>query len=55
MRWVLKSYNYNFSIKYQPGKVGVDCDYLSRTPVKSFENHTKEIDFPSVSAIISAL
>ena len=55
MRWVSELSNYNFSINYQPGKVSVDCDYLSRTPVKSFENHTEETDFSSVSVVISAL
>ena len=47
--------NYNISIECRPGKVSVDCDYLYRTPVKSFENHTKETNFFSVLAITNAL
>ena len=36
--------------------MSVDCNYLSLTPVKSFESHPdKKTDFSSVSAIISAL
>ena len=27
-RWVLELSNYNFPIKYQPGKVSLDCDYF---------------------------
>ena len=55
IRWVSELTNYNFSVKYRPGKVSVDYDYLSCTPVKCFENHTKETDFSSVPANISAL
>ena len=47
--------NYNFSIKYRPREASVNCDCLSRTPVKSFESHSEETDFLSVSTIISDL
>ena len=40
MRWVSELSNYNFSIKYRPGKVSADCDHLSRMPVKRFESHS---------------
>ena len=55
MRWVSELSNHNFSIKYRLGKVSIYCDYLYCTPVKSFESHTEETDFHSVSTIISAL
>ena len=54
MRRASELSNGNFSIKYQPQKASADCNYLSHTPVKIFENHTEETDF-SVSGSISNL
>ena len=36
MHWVSELSDYNFPIKHRPGKVSLDCDYLSHTPVKKF-------------------
>ena len=55
MRWESELSNYNFSIKYRPREAIVNCDCLSRTPAKSFESHSEETDFLSVSTIISDL
>ena len=33
MRWVGELANYNFNVKYRPGKDSTDCDYLSRHPI----------------------
>ena len=33
IRWVGDLANYNFNVKYRPGKVSTDWDYLSRNPV----------------------
>ena len=32
-RWVAELADYNFDIKYRPGKVNVDADVLSRLPL----------------------
>ena len=33
LRWVNDLADFNFSIKYRPGKINVDADYLSRRPM----------------------
>ena len=30
IRWIGELANYNFNVKYRPGKLSTDCDYLSR-------------------------
>ena len=32
MRWITELSQYNFTIRYRPGKQAVDCDFLSRYP-----------------------
>ena len=39
-RWVAELSNFNFTIKYRPGKQNVDADFLSRSPLH-FENYQK--------------
>ena len=39
-RWVAELSNFNFTIKYRPGKQNVDADFLSRSPLH-FENYRK--------------
>ena len=33
IRWIGELANYNFNVKYRPGKQSTNCDYLSRNPV----------------------
>lgn len=40
MRWVAELADYNFTIKYRPGKDSIDCDYLSRNSI-NFEHLIK--------------
>ena len=39
-RWVAELSNFNFTIKYRPGKQNADADFLSRSPLH-FENYRK--------------
>ena len=55
MRWVSELANFKFDIKYRPGKISVDCDYLSRNPVQNFEHYTEETNLENISIVIDAL
>ena len=56
IRWVGDLANYNFTVKYRPGKDSTDCDYLSRHPVEVdelVENCTEEITPEIISAALA--
>lgn len=56
LRWVADLANYQFTIKYRPGKISVDCDYLSRNPVnfeEIVEKCTKTMESKEIAAIIT--
>ena len=56
MRWVGELANYNFSVKYRPGKDSTDCDYLSRNPVdfaKVMDQHKEEISSEMIGAVVA--
>ena len=55
MRWVSELANFNFDIKYRPGKISIDCDYLSRNPVQNFEYYTEETNLKNISTIVNAI
>ena len=44
-RWVLELFNYNFSIKYQPGKVSVNCDYFLARQSKVLKTAPRKLIF----------
>ena len=44
LRWVARLADFTFSIKYRAGKKHIDADYLSRHPVRDFENHVAKCD-----------
>ena len=52
MRWVSELANFKFDIKYRPGKISVDCDYLSRNPVQNFEQLADNVIKLVYSAIV---
>ena len=55
IRWVGDLANYNFTVKYRPGKDSIDCDYLSRHPVEVDElvdKCTEEITPEVISAAL---
>ena len=39
LRWVAQLADYQFDIKYRPGKLNIDADYLSRHPIDVFKTH----------------
>ena len=49
MRCVAELADYNFKVRYQPGKITQDCNYLSRYPIA--ETHTNEVDLEKVSTL----
>ena len=55
MRWVGELANYNFNIKYRPGKQSTDCDYLSRHSVEitSLEEYNEEISCDTIGAVVA--
>ena len=56
IRWVGDLANYNFNVKYRPGKLSTDCDYLPRHPVDitSFMDQcNEEITSDAIGAIVT--
>ena len=56
LRWVSELADYDFTIKYRPGKIGNDADGPSRNPVSVEEmekNCTMEIDPANLSVVMS--
>ena len=54
IRWVGDLANYNFSVKYRPGKDSTDCDYLSRHSVdvdELVEQCTEELKSDTIGAL----
>lgn len=51
IRWVGELANYNFTIKYRPGKLSTDCDFLSRYPCENDSEHTEELASDTIGAI----
>ena len=54
MRWIGELADFNFTIKYRPGKESVDCDYLSRNAL-DIEQYSEDIDLPTISASINSV
>uniref|UniRef100_A0AAQ6ID30 Gypsy retrotransposon integrase-like protein 1 n=1 Tax=Anabas testudineus TaxID=64144 RepID=A0AAQ6ID30_ANATE len=57
-RWVAKLADFNFTIKYRPGKENIDADSLSRMPVEveKFMNEcTEEMSYDAVGATAQAV
>ena len=52
MRWVSALSQFQFVVKYRPGKISNDCDFLSR--IEDFSKHEKEIDTKSALAILNS-
>ena len=53
IRWVGELANYNFTIKYRPGKQSVDCDFLSRYPCKGETEEDVVLDPETIGAIVA--
>ena len=53
IRWVGELANYNFTIKYRPGKQSVDCDFLSRYPCERDGLESVELDPATIGAIVA--
>ena len=56
IRWVGDMANYNFNVKYRPGKLSTDCDYLSRHPVditNSMDLCNEEITSDTIGAVVA--
>ena len=53
IRWVGELANYNFVIKYRPGKQSVDCDFLSRYPCERDAEGEVELDAETIGAIVA--
>ena len=56
IRWVGELANYHFNIKYRPGKISTDCDYLSRHSIDtpdSFDECQEEITSDMIGAIVA--
>ena len=57
-RWVAELADFNFDIKYRPGKSNIDADMLSRLPLdprEYMENCTSEMEMDAIGATIQAV
>ena len=57
-RWVAELADFNFDIKYRPGKSNIDGDMLSRLPLEPneyMENRTAEMEKDVICATIQAV
>ena len=58
LRWLPDLSDYNFTVKYRPGKANVDADYFSRRPleIENFvQDCTEECNPQTVSSVVSAI
>ena len=56
MRWVSEPADFNFQVKYRPGKSSQTCDYLSQNPVEDkFWSHTKEMDLGNFKMFVNSI
>ena len=52
-RWIAELADYNFKVKYRPGKISNDCDFLSRYPIEEvLKSHSSEISLENISSLI---
>ncbi len=54
-RWVAELADFNFTIKYRPGKENTDADFLSRMPLDAealLDDFTEEISYDAVGATV---
>jgi len=54
MRWLAELSDFNFTVKYRPGKESLDCDYLSRNGI-NYDEFTEQLDIPTVTAAINSI
>ena len=53
MCWIAELADYSFKIKYFPGKISNDCNFLSCYPVEEvLKSHPKEISLENISSLI---
>ena len=53
-RWVAELADFDFSIKYRPGKIHKDADTMSRLPLKA-DGYTEQIPQDEVKVVISPI
>ena len=57
-RWVAELADFNFDIKYRPGKLNIDADVLSHLPLdpnEYMENCTAEMEKDAICATVQAV
>ena len=53
MCWIVELADYNFKVKYCPGKISNDCNFLSCFPIQEvLKSHSKEISLENLSLLI---
>ena len=52
LRWVAELADFNFAVKYRPGKDSSDCDFLSRHP--NIEEFTEELSLNEVMSVLES-
>ena len=56
MRWVSELADFNFKVKYKPGKTSQDCDYLLRNPVENkFSSYTEETNLDNLKILVNSI
>ena len=53
MCWIVELADYNFKVKYCPGKISNDCNFLYCFPIQEvLKSHSKEISLENLSLLI---
>lgn len=53
MCWIVALADYNFKVKYCPGKISNNCNFLSCFPIQEvLKSHSKEISLENLSSLI---
>ena len=56
MRWVSELADFNFKVKYKPGKTRQDCDYLLQNPVENkFSGYTEDTDLDNLKILVNSI
>ena len=56
MRWVSEFWDFDFKVKYRPGKISLDCDCLLRNPAEhKFSSYTEKTNWGNIKILTNSI